>query len=77
MARESNFRREGGRCRFCRDSARALDYKDLDFLRRMTTQQGKLYGRKRSGNCAKHQRKAKLVVKYARYLGILPYLGGT
>jgi small subunit ribosomal protein S18 len=71
-----DFRRERGRCRYCSDGIRDVDYKDLDALRRMTTQQGKLYGRKRSGHCAKHQRRAMRAVKQARYLGVLPYIGG-
>ncbi len=75
MAR--SFRGYGGdrrRCRFCRDG-KEIDYKDVSVLQKLTTQQGKLFGRKRSGNCAKCQRKAKLAVKRARYLALLPYVG--
>ena len=75
MAR--SFRGFGGdrrRCRFCRDG-RDIDYKDVPTLQKLTTQQGKLFGRKRSGNCAKHQRQAKIAVKRARFLALLPYVG--
>jgi small subunit ribosomal protein S18 len=44
-------------------------------LERLCSQQGKLYSRKRSGNCARHQRQLKAAVKQARYLGLLPYVG--
>jgi small subunit ribosomal protein S18 len=71
------FRGYGGdrrRCRFCRDGIQ-IDYKDVATLQKLTTQQGKLFGRKRSGNCAKCQRRAKVAVKRARYLALLPYVG--
>ena len=71
------FRGFGGdrrRCRFCRDG-KDIDYKDVATLQKLTTQQGKLFGRKRSGNCAKHQRQAKEAVKRARFLALLPYVG--
>jgi small subunit ribosomal protein S18 len=66
---------EQAKCRFCRDKVSEVDYKDLAVLTKLTTQQGKMFSRKRSGNCAKHQRSAKLAVKRARFLGLLPYVG--
>jgi small subunit ribosomal protein S18 len=69
-----SFGTDRRRCRFCRDG-REIDYKDIATLQKLTTQQGKLFGRKRSGNCAKCQRKAKLAVKRARFLALLPYVG--
>jgi small subunit ribosomal protein S18 len=41
----------------------------------MVTGQGKMYSRKRSGNCAKHQRQAQQAVKQARFIGLLTYIG--
>jgi len=41
----------------------------------LTTQQGKLYSRKRAANTAAAQRHLKKHVKYARYLALLPYVG--
>ena len=66
---------EQAKCRFCRDKVSEVDYKDLAVLTKLTTQQGKMFSRKRSGNCAKHQRSATLAVKRARFLGLLPYVG--
>ena len=51
------------------------DYKNVSLLQRMTTQQGKLYSRKRSGNIAWAQRKLKIDVKRARFMALLPYVG--
>ena len=65
---------EKGRCRFCR-SEFEVDYKDVATLQKLCTTQGKLFSRKRSGNCAKHQRKVKLAIKRARFLGLMPYVG--
>ena len=62
------------RCRFCRAKIEELDYKDLATLKKMITGQGKLYSRKRSGNCAQHQRSAKNAVKLARFMGLIPYI---
>ena len=66
---------EKTRCRFCRAKAREIDYKDTGSLQKLVTSQGKLFSRKRSGNCAKHQRLAKRAVKRARYLALMPYVG--
>jgi small subunit ribosomal protein S18 len=72
--RKSRFR-EQAKCRFCREKIDEVDYKDLGALSKLTTQQGKLYSRKRSGNCAPHQRSCKLAVKRARFLALMPYVG--
>ncbi|MFG0316780.1 MAG: 30S ribosomal protein S18 [Planctomycetota bacterium JB042] len=53
----------------------AYDYKNVSVLQRLTTQQGKLFSRKRAGNDAWSQRKLKLEVKRARFLALLPYVG--
>ena len=66
---------EQAKCRFCRDRLDEVDYKDVASLTKMTTQQGKLFSRKRSGNCAGHQRSTKRAIKYARFLGLMPYVG--
>jgi small subunit ribosomal protein S18 len=63
------------RCRFCRAKIKEVDFKDVETLRKLCTAQGKIFGRKRSGNCAKHQRSLKTAVKRARYMALLPYTG--
>ena len=63
------------RCRFCRDEVETVDYKDIETLKRLCTAQGKLFSRKRSGNCAKHQRSLKRAVKRARVMALLPFKG--
>jgi small subunit ribosomal protein S18 len=67
--------RERSKCRFCRLKTDTIDYKDVQTLSKLTTAQGKLFSRKRSGNCAFHQRSAREAVKRARFIGLLPYVG--
>ena len=68
--------KDRARCRFCRDQAISIDYKDTQSLQKLTTGQGKLFSRKRSGNCAKHQRMAKAALQRARFIALMPYVGG-
>ncbi len=72
-------KRRGGRvnkCRFTRDNTiDEIDYKDLAMLQKMVTSQGKLFARKRSGNCAKAQRRVRQALKRARFIGLMPFTG--
>lgn len=77
-AKKKKFRKfaERHRPRIGRSKAEELyDYKNIPLLQRLTTQQGKLFSRKRAGNNAWAQRKLKLEVKRARFLALLPYVG--
>ena len=60
-------------CRFCRSKTEYVDYKDTDILGKLLTHRGKIFSRKRSGNCASCQRKVKLAIKRARFMGLLPF----
>jgi len=65
--------REQTQCRFCRRGVKYVDYKDIETLAKLLTNRGKIYSRKRSGNCAGCQRKAKKAIKRARYMALLPF----
>jgi len=65
--------REQTACRFCRRGEKYIDYKDIETLQKLQTNRGKIYSRKRSGNCAKCQRKAKMAIKRARFIALLPF----
>lgn len=60
-------------CNFCVDKAVAIDYKEIDKLRRFVTERGKILPRRISGNCAKHQRLLTDAIKRARNIALLPY----
>jgi len=65
--------REHTQCRFCRRGADYIDYKDVETLQKLLTNRGKIYSRKRSGNCASCQRKVKKAIKRARFIALLPF----
>jgi len=52
----------------------AVDYKNLENLQRLMSSEAAVFGKKRSGNCSRHQRMVKRAVKRARFLALLPYL---
>lgn len=60
-------------CRICKMKVKEIDYKDVDLLRKYTTEKGKIVPRRMSGNCAKCQRKVKRAVKKARNAALLPF----
>ncbi len=66
---------EQAKCRFCREKTSEVDYKDITVLSKTVTNQGKLFSRKRSGCCARHQRSLTTAIKRARFLGLMPYVG--
>src|SRR6187401_3546743 len=79
MVRKKLGRGRKNRCRFCTKEGcprpAFVDYKDVQGLKKMCTSQGKLFSRKRSGNCAAFQRAVKDAIKRARFMGLLPYVG--
>ncbi|MHC4137050.1 MAG: 30S ribosomal protein S18 [Planctomycetota bacterium] len=62
-------------CRFTRLGVEFVDWKDVQTLQRLCTGQGKILGRKRSGNSARFQRKVETAIKRARYMALMPYVG--
>ncbi len=60
-------------CRFCRDKVDEIDYKDIQALTKLLSNRGKIFSRKRSGNCAFHQRSAQRAIKRTRFIGLLPF----
>ncbi len=60
-------------CAFCVDKVEKVDYKDVTLLRRFVSEQGQIDSRRRTGTCARHQRRLTLAIKRARFLALLPY----
>jgi small subunit ribosomal protein S18 len=50
-----------------------IDYKDSDLLSQFTSPYAKIFGRIRTGNNAKNQRKITRAIKRARHMGLLPF----
>jgi len=79
MVRKKLGRGRKNRCRFCTKEGcprpAFVDYKDVQTLKKLCTNQGKLFSRKRSGNCAAFQRAVKDAIKRARFMALMPYVG--
>ncbi len=61
-------------CQFCHDHVREIDYKDASrFLKRYISDRGKIEPRRKTGTCAKHQRRLSVALKQARHMALLPY----
>ena len=80
MAYEKNDRRPNrkGRkkvCAFCVDKSDAIDYKDVNKLKKFVTEKGKILPRRMTGVCAKHQRMLSSAIKRARIAALLPFKG--
>ncbi len=61
------------KCFFCQYKIEP-SYKDIDNLAKFLSHRKKIIGRERTLTCARHQRKLSKQIKYARYLGLLPYV---
>src|SRR5437660_12116026 len=79
MIRKKLGKGRKNRCRFCTKEGcprpAFVDYKDVQGLKKMCTNQGKLFSRKRSGNCAAFPRAVEDAVKRARFMALMPYVG--
>lgn len=73
MAKRDKRRSRKRVCSFCVDRIAIVDYKDVNRLRKFTTERGKILPRRITGNCAHHQRQLTLAIKRARNIALLPY----
>jgi small subunit ribosomal protein S18 len=58
-------------CDFCR--SQSLDYLNVRILQRYIDSRARIKCRRRTGVCAKHQRKLSNAIKRAREMAFLPY----
>lgn len=61
-------------CDFCFKNIDEIDFKDTELLKNSVSGSAKIRARKKTGVCAKHQRRLKTAIKRARYLGLLPFV---
>jgi len=71
--RGRDFRSRRKVCAFCVDHIKEIDYKDVGRLRRYLSDRGKIEPRRKTGTCAKHQRRLSVALKNARFMALLPY----
>ncbi len=60
-------------CAFCKDKNNVIDYKNVDQLKKLVSDRGKILPRRVTGTCAKHQREVTTAIKRARQVALLPY----
>ena len=70
-----DFQRQPRRkfCQFCKEDVDYIDYKDVQLLRKYTTDRGKIKPRRVTGACTQHQRDLAVAIKRAREMALLPY----
>ncbi len=52
-----------------------VDYKDVELLKNLTSRQGKIISRRKTGCSAVSQHAVAAAVKRARFMALMPYVG--
>ena len=52
-----------------------VDYKDVEFLKKLVNRHGKIVGRRKTGCSAVSQRAVTQAVKRARFMALMPFVG--
>lgn len=72
--RNKNFRQRRKRvCYFCVHPEITIDFKNVDLLKKYTTDRGKITPRRRTGCCPKHQREVARAIRRSRVAALMPY----
>ena len=61
-------------CYFCNNNIQAIDYKDVETMKKFLDPHAKIMGHRRSSICSLHQRKLAVAVKRARHLALIPFV---
>lgn len=67
--KKQNFKKV---CLFCQEKS-AIDYKDVNKLKKFIAEGGKILPRRMTGTCAQHQRSLAKAIKRARVAALLPF----
>ena len=59
-------------CQFCTGDLEITEYRDGRMLRRFISDTAKILPRRRTGTCAKHQRRLALTIKRGRMIAVIP-----
>jgi small subunit ribosomal protein S18 len=62
-------------CVFCAEGVEGVTMRDYEVIRKFVSGQQKILPRKKTGTCAKHQRRVATEIKRARQMGMLGYRG--
>jgi len=72
--RRSRFGRFGAKKKLV-EPEEPLDYKNVAYLSKFLSPNGRIQGRKRTGFSGQNQRKLAAAIKRARIVGLLPFVG--
>ncbi len=61
-------------CKFCSEKTEFIDYKDVKNLKGYLTERGKIYSRRMTGTCSKHQRELTKAIKRSRNIALLSFV---
>lgn len=71
---ESRKKRTPKKCPFLSSGWKKIDYKDVETLRRFTTERGKILPRRITGVSAYFQRELIRAIKRARFIALMPFV---
>lgn len=73
VARNQEHQARKKLCKLCVEkvAVKEIDYKDATRLRRFISEDGKILGRRITGNCADHQKGITLAVKRSREIALV------
>ena len=60
-------------CQFCVDKSAGPHYKNVEVLRRLVSDRGKIRPRRQTGTCARHQRALAVAIKRARHMALIEF----
>ncbi len=68
----TEFKRKKKICQMC--AGKPVNYKDEIIRKYISADRGKILPRRITGACAEHQRYIARQVKYARHMGLIPFV---
>lgn len=74
MQQKGGFKRRRKVCFFTQNKVDHIDFKDVELLKRFTSDRGKILPRRVTGTSAKWQRPLAIAIKRARHMALLPYV---
>ncbi len=74
MQQKGGFKRRRKVCYFTQNKLDHVDFKDVELLKRFTSDRGKILPRRVTGTSAKWQRPLATAIKRARHMALLPYV---
>lgn len=70
----TNNNQEQKNCHYCVNKDAVIDFKDAQEMQRFVSHYARIVPKRRTGLCAKHQRKVGRAIKRARIMGLLPFI---